>query len=120
MPPFAKDRLARARWSASRTRHRSRPGSGRAWRPDYNRLMAQITVRFFARYAQLAGCQTTTVAVPLGATVGDVVSRVRETLPGVESLPQRPLAALNQRQVKLDTRVSDGDEVALLPPLSGG
>jgi len=27
---------------------------------------------------------------------------------------------LNRRQVKLDVRVDDGDEVALLPPLSGG
>ena len=82
--------------------------------------MTQVTVRFFARYAELAGCQTTSVAVPAGATVGDVVRRVREVLPGAASLPNRPLAALNQRQVKLDTRVSDGDEVALLPPLSGG
>jgi molybdopterin converting factor small subunit len=31
-----------------------------------------------------------------------------------------PLTALNLRQVKLDARVSDGDEVALLPPLAGG
>ena len=50
----------------------------------------------------------------------DVVRRVREMVPGAASLPNRPLAALNLRQVKLDTRVSDGDEVALLPPLSGG
>src|SRR5262249_60535061 len=97
MPPFAKDRLARARWSASRTRHRSRPGSGRAWRPDYNRLMAQITVRFFARYAELAGCQTTTVAVTLGARGGEVVSLVREKLPDWVSLPQRHVAALSKR-----------------------
>jgi len=30
------------------------------------------------------------------------------------------LAALNRRQVKHDALVNDGDEVALLPPLSGG
>jgi len=32
----------------------------------------------------------------------------------------RPLAAVNLRQVKLDARVKDGDEVALLPPIAGG
>jgi molybdopterin converting factor small subunit len=52
--------------------------------------------------------------------VRDVLERVRETVPGARSLPPRPLAALNLRQVKLDARVSDGDEVALLPPLAGG
>ena len=82
--------------------------------------MAQVTVRFFARYAELTGCETTEVAVPESATVNDVLERVRKTIAGARALPPRPLTALNLRQVKLDARVSDGDEVALLPPLSGG
>ena len=82
--------------------------------------MAQVTVRFFARYAELTGCESAAVLVSGTATVGDVLARVRETVPGAKALPPRPLAALNLRQVKLDARVSDGDEVALLPPLSGG
>ena len=83
--------------------------------------MAQVTVRFFARYAELTGCESAAVVVSgNSATVRDVLERVRETFPGARSLPARPLAALNLRQVKLDARVSDGDEVALLPPLSGG
>lgn len=82
--------------------------------------MATVTVRFFARYAELAGCAATSVAVPQGATVEDVVQRVREAIPGAQALPQRPLAAINLRQVKPDARVQDGDEVALLPPLAGG
>jgi len=83
--------------------------------------MAQVTVRFFARYAELTGCDSAAVSVSdSSATVRDVLDRVRETVPGARSLPARPLAALNLRQVKLDARVSDGDEVALLPPLAGG
>lgn len=82
--------------------------------------MATVTVRFFARYAELAGCESAAVAVPSAATVRDVVRRVRETVPGAQALPERPLAALNLRQVKLETAVRDGDEVALLPPLAGG
>jgi len=83
--------------------------------------MAQVTVRFFARYAELTGCETADVLVSgNSATVQDVLERVRETVPGARNLPARPLAALNLRQVKLDARVSDGDELALLPPLSGG
>jgi len=54
------------------------------------------------------------------ATVSDVIARIREVFPGTQAMPARPLAALNRRQVKLDAVVSEGDEVALLPPLSGG
>ena len=82
--------------------------------------MGKISVRFFARYAELAGCSSSAVSVPTPATVADVIARVREMFPGTQSMPTRPLAALNQRQVQLDASVSDGDEVALLPPLSGG
>jgi molybdopterin converting factor small subunit len=83
--------------------------------------MANVTVRFFARYAELAGCESAAVRVSgNSATVGDVIARIREVFPGTRGLPARPLAALNQRQVHLDARVSDGDEVALLPPLAGG
>jgi len=82
--------------------------------------MATVTVLFFARYAELAGCESAAVAVPSPATVGDVVRRVRETLPGAQALPERPLTAVNLRQVKLNAPVQDGDEVAFLPPVAGG
>jgi len=82
--------------------------------------MSKVSVRFFARYAELAGCSLAAVTVPTPSTVGDVIAKVREVFPGTQAMPQRPLAALNRRQVKLDAAVNEGDEVALLPPISGG
>ncbi len=81
---------------------------------------ATVRVRFFARYAELVGRAEAAVSVPLPATVGDVVRRVREDFPGARALPERPLAAVNLKHVKLDASVRDGDEVALLPPIAGG
>ena len=81
---------------------------------------AKVRVRFFARYAELVGRSEAAVSVPLPATVGDVVRRVREDFPGAQALPERPLAAVNLRQAKLDAPVQEGDEVALLPPIAGG
>jgi molybdopterin converting factor small subunit len=82
--------------------------------------MGKISVRFFARYAELAGCTWSQVNLDTPATVADVIARVREVFPGTEAMPARPLAALNLRQVTLDALVKEGDEIALLPPLSGG
>jgi len=82
--------------------------------------MAKVSVRFFARYAELAGCDWSAITVSTPATVNDVIARVREVFPGTQAIPSRPLAALNHRHVKLDASVNEGDEVALLPPFSGG
>ena len=82
--------------------------------------MPTVTVRFFARYAELAGRDSIALAVPSAATVGDVLARIRQEIPEAGALPDRPLTALNLRQVKLDAQVKEGDEVALLPPLAGG
>jgi len=79
-----------------------------------------VRVQFFARYAEMVGCRETAIVVTLPATVGDVVRRVREELPGARGLPERPLAAVNLKHVKPDASVQDGDEVALLPPVAGG
>jgi len=79
-----------------------------------------IVIRFFARYAELVGREEAAVDLPLPATVADIVRHVRQTLPGAVDLPERPLAALNLRQVGLNEQVVEGDEVAFLPPLAGG
>lgn len=79
-----------------------------------------VRVRFFARYAELVGRDEVEIAVSSPATVGDVVREVRITVPGGAGLPERPLAAVNLRHVKLDAPVRAGDEVALLPPIAGG
>jgi molybdopterin converting factor small subunit len=82
--------------------------------------MGKISVRFFARYAEMAGCTWSHVNVETPTTVADVIAAVRAVFPGTQAMPAKPLAALNLRQVTLDAPVTEGDEVALLPPLSGG
>jgi molybdopterin converting factor subunit 1 len=79
-----------------------------------------VRVRFFARYAELVGRSEAAVSLSQPATVEDVVRRVREDLPGARALPERPLAAVNMKHVKLEAQVQSGDEVALLPPIAGG
>jgi len=54
------------------------------------------------------------------ATVEDVLLQLRAALPGADRLPQRPLVAVNRVHARADTRVADGDELAILPPMAGG
>lgn len=85
-------------------------------------IFSRMTVRvlLFARYAELAGREAVEVSISAAATVGDVLQQLRGSIPGAESLPERPLVAVNQVHARLDTPVADGDELAVLPPMAGG
>lgn len=75
--------------------------------------MAMITVKCFARYRALLGFQE--LQVPAAATLGDLLAD-----PRFQPLPQDALLAVNQSFADRATPLRDGDEVALMPPVSGG
>ena len=74
-----------------------------------------ITVLAFARYRTLLGYER--VEIPLGAmaTLDALLADTR-----FAALPKDALLAVNQTFVKRDAQLKDGDEVALMPPVSGG
>jgi molybdopterin converting factor small subunit len=87
--------------------------------PSPTTRIVNVRVLLFASYAERLGLDTVRLALPALATVGDALERVRE-LPGGDQLPPKPLCAVNLAHASLDTRLSEGDEVAVLPPLAGG
>ena len=78
-----------------------------------------VRVLLFASYADTLGFDAVDLSFEPPATVGDVLERLR-ALPGGDRLPPRPLCALNLTHVRSDAPVSEGDELAVLPPLAGG
>lgn len=80
----------------------------------------RVRVLLFARYAELLGRDLTELELASPATVGHALERLREQFEGARLLPQRPMCALNERQVGADAALENGDELALLPPLAGG
>jgi molybdopterin converting factor small subunit len=84
-------------------------------------VASTVTVRvlLFASYAELLGSDALEMALESPARVSDVLVRLR-AFPGGERLPAKPLCALNLAQVEPDTLLGAGDELAILPPLSGG
>ena len=78
-----------------------------------------IRVRFFARLRELAGVETQDVKSSPGATVASVYVAMRAYHPGLP-LQDGVRAALNHEFVEWDATISEGDEVAFIPPVSGG
>ena len=73
----------------------------------------------YATYRDMAGAEELEIELPGGATAGDLVERLRAR-DGLDRLPAEPALAVNQVYASLGTPLSDGDEVALLPPVAGG
>ena len=79
-----------------------------------------VRVRLFARLRELAGFESESVELPRESTVADVYQAVRRAHPAFEVDRESVRAALNQEFADWDQVVSDGDEVAFIPPVSGG
>ena len=78
-----------------------------------------VTVLLFASYADAFGAPSMSVDLPDEATVADVLAAMKRRR-GAEQLHASPLVAVNQRYAVRSTRVSSGDEIALIPPVAGG
>jgi MoaE-MoaD fusion protein len=79
-----------------------------------------VRARLFARMREQAGTDIESVELPAGSTVSDVFAAVRKLHPGLRGDPEVVRAALNQEFADWDAPVADGDEVAFIPPVSGG
>ncbi len=80
----------------------------------------RVTIRLFARLRDLAGVADLTCDVPPGARVSDVWRSLAERHPGVAPYASSVSAAVNADFARMDAPVAEGDEVAFLPPVSGG
>ncbi|HXN92529.1 MAG TPA: molybdopterin converting factor subunit 1 [Candidatus Sulfotelmatobacter sp.] len=79
-----------------------------------------VRVRFFARLREQAGVEDESLQVPVGSTLADVYDTLRTGHTALEPDRNSVRAALNQEFVDWATKVSDGDEIAFIPPVSGG
>lgn len=80
----------------------------------------QIKALFFASYRDIAGTDELEVRLPVGASVADLVLHLRGRGAAWQALPDAPAVAVNLTYAPLATALSEGDEVAFIPPVSGG
>lgn len=80
----------------------------------------RVRLLFFALYRDLAGTDALELELEPGATVAAAVAALRRRGDGLARLPEAPAVAVNRAYAPLDSRLRDGDELALLPPVAGG
>ena len=79
-----------------------------------------VKVRLFARLREQAGTEIETLEMAAGSTLADVYEALRSNHSALEPDRKAVRAALNQEFEDWSARVADGDEVAFIPPVSGG
>lgn len=79
-----------------------------------------VRVRFFAMLRERAGRSDDTCELPDGAAVSDLWDALAGRLPQLAPLAATIRFAVNQEYVDRTHQLHDNDEVALIPPVSGG
>ncbi len=79
-----------------------------------------IRLRFFASLRERMKRSEATCDLEAGATVGDLWRSLCRSHPQLEEMTSSISFAVNREYVDRDHRLADDDEVALIPPVSGG
>lgn len=84
--------------------------------PDNNK----IKVRLFANLRELVGEREITISLPGGVTVDHLNNEILKRYPQLESFSNKFVTSVNCKVTTGDTIITSSDEIALLPPVSGG
>jgi molybdopterin converting factor subunit 1 len=79
-----------------------------------------ITVRLFAILRDKAGVSELMLELPAHATIAVATKVLAEKFPAIGDHLPRIAYAINREYASADSKLRDGDELALIPPVSGG
>ena len=79
-----------------------------------------VTIRLFARLREMAGASDLTRELPDGSSARDAWNALVAEFPAMADYTRAISCAVNEDYARLTAALKDGDEVAFLPPVSGG
>lgn len=80
----------------------------------------KVTALLFAGYREAVGTSSVDLELAEGATLGDLADLMSNRYPGLPGDSSRIVGAVNEEYQRHDHLLAEGDEVALIPPVSGG
>ncbi len=80
----------------------------------------KIKVKFFAYTREITGLNETEIEIKEGTNLAGIMDMLAERFPGLRRYRSEINMAVNHEYAPPETIVNKGDEVALLPPVSGG
>lgn len=81
-----------------------------------------VNILFFARAREITGVSETAAQLPNNCTLADALEFCKRRFPDLQEYLNSTavLFAVNQEYARSDSKLSEGAEIAILPPVSGG
>lgn len=80
----------------------------------------RVHLKLFASFREAVGSRDLDFELSDRALVRDLLADLRRRYPSLDATLDQGLVAVNHEYVAHDTELSEGDEVGLIPPVSGG
>ena len=80
----------------------------------------QVRILFFGMLKDLVGRNREEIELPEGSSVAEVLAHYESQVPDLKKWFSSVALAVNQQYVGPNTKLRAGDEIALMPPVSGG
>ncbi len=85
-----------------------------------SKSLINVTIKLFAAYQEVYGQSELKISFPKATTVKDVLDYLIREKPELEKLRNVTRFGVNLQFVAADTVINEGDEIVLIPPVSGG
>lgn len=83
-------------------------------------MQMNVRILLFAVLRDAAGTAELTLELPMGTTARSAADQLADRFPPLKAHLPRVAFAVNQQYVPAHTELHDADELALIPPVSGG
>ncbi|MDH7507834.1 MAG: MoaD/ThiS family protein [Methanomassiliicoccales archaeon] len=80
----------------------------------------KVKVKFFASYREIVGQHEITMDMNQGTKLSDLIEDLKRLYPRLHGFTDPIVTSVNKKYAGDDVILKEGDEIALLPPVSGG